>query len=110
MDIPSEDKRKFARIEIEFPVKLVQLDKEKDEKGQARNLSFEGIGFSTEKEFSPDIPVELVLKIPDTGKLITVKGKVIWSKPIGENTFRLGVNLENLDPSSLARVLKIKLE
>jgi hypothetical protein len=61
MDIPSEDRRKFPRIGIEFPVKLVQLDKEKDEKGQDHNLSFEGIGFSTEKEFSPDIPVEELL-------------------------------------------------
>jgi len=108
--MPREDKRKFARIEIEFPISLIQLDKEKDKKGQAYNLSFEGIGFSTDKEFSPDIPVELVLKIPDRGRLVTVKGKVIWSKPIGENTYRLGVSLENLAPSSLARLLKLKLE
>jgi len=110
MDILGEDKRKFVRIEIEFPVKLVQLDKEKDEKGQAHNLSFEGIGFSTDKEFSPDVPLELILKIPDESKLISVKGKVIWSKPIGENTYRLGVSLTSLDPSSLARALKLKLE
>ena len=110
MDISSEDKRKFARIEIEFPISLIQLDKEKDETGQAQNISFEGIGFSTEKEFLPNMPVELVLKTPDTGKLITVKGRVIWSKPIGENTFRLGVNLESLDSSFLVRALKLKLE
>lgn len=105
-----EDKRKFARIEIEFPISLVQLDRERDEEGQAHNLSFEGVGFSIGKELSPNIPVELVLKIPDRGKLATVKGKVIWSKPIRENTYRLGVCLEHLDPSTLARALKIKLD
>lgn len=107
---PREDKRKFARIEVEFPIRLLKLDQDKDENGIGRDISLEGIGVCAKKEFFKDGTLELQLKVPDGGKPILVKGKIIWSENMGGNTYRFGVSLENLDLSCLARAFKIKFE
>lgn len=105
-----KEKRKFARIELEFPVSFVRFDQEKDEKGIACDISLEGLGVYTKKEFSKGTPVALKLNIPDGGKPILVKGEVRWAKPVGGGNYRLGITVTNLCLSSLERAFKIKLE
>lgn len=103
-----ENKRRNPRIEIAFPVKLLQLDKDEDESGSAYDISFEGICLATSKELPLNVPVELLLKIPE-GKPVVVRGKVAWSKRISGNKYRFGVNLDGVEPACLARALRQKL-
>jgi len=104
-----ENKRQFARIEIELPAKFLQLDKETDEVVYIHDVSASGVSLTTTKKLQKDSPLELQLQIPDQGKTCYVKGKVVWVKPATENTYRIGVASENLDLSCLSRILKLKL-
>ena len=112
MDINSlkKDKRKFARIELEFPVSFVRFDQEGDEKGIACDISLEGVGAYTKKEFLRGASIALKLKIPDGGKPVLVKGKVRWLRHLGGDNYRLGITVADLCLFSLERAFKIKLE
>ena len=104
-----ENKRKFARIEIDIPAKFIQLDQDTDEVVFIHDVSASGISLTTTKKLEPNKPLELQLQIPDGGKSCYVKGKVVWVKSTASNTYRLGVTIENLDLSCLSRILKLNL-
>ncbi|MBM3245098.1 MAG: PilZ domain-containing protein [Candidatus Omnitrophica bacterium] len=104
-----ENKRKFARIEIEIPAKFIQLDQDTDEVVFIHDVSAGGISLTTTKKLEKNSPLELQLQIPDGGKSCYVKGKVVWVKPVSTDTFRLGITAENLDLTCLSRILRLKL-
>jgi len=105
-----ENRRKYARIDLEFPINLLQVDQEKDALGLVSDISCEGLGLWSKKSFSLGSPLEILLKIPDSERAIPVRGRIAWAKDLPDNSHRYGVRLENLDLSTLASAMKLKLQ
>lgn len=105
----AENKRKFARIEIEIPAKFIQFTEGKDEVAYVHDISASGISVVTSKRLSANSPLELQLQIPDGGKTVWIKGKVVWVRQATTNTYKLGISVENLDLDCLSRALRLKL-
>jgi hypothetical protein len=101
-----EDKRIFARLPVEFPLKFLNLGSNKEGYGQAQDISAKGLGMVTHDEFSPNTTVEFWLQIPDRGDPLYTRGEVIWSKRLAPNKYQTGVNLDRADLMGMSRAYR----
>ncbi len=102
-----EDRRVFDRFQARFPLRLLDLDTNKEIDAQAEDVSAKGVGFETDEELKLHAPLEMWLRIPDKGEPLYTRGKVAWSKRLEPNKFRVGVNLERADLMGISRLLRI---
>lgn len=101
-----EDRRIFSRFSVQLPVKFLNLSKNEEGTAETQDISAKGIGFSTSAEIAAQTPLEIWLKIPDKGEPLYTRGKVVWSKLVQPNKYRVGVDLEKADLMGLSRVLR----
>ncbi len=104
----SEDKRIFARLSADLPLRFLEPDANVEGEGNTRDISAKGIGFLANKELVPNTSLEMWLGIPDRGEPLYTRGRVIWSKMIKPNQYRTGVNLEKADLMGVSRVLRTR--
>ena len=71
------------------------------------DISAKGIGFVTSKELKVATPLEIWLKMPDTGEPLYLRGDVAWSECCGVDNFRAGVCLEKADLMGASRILRV---
>jgi Tfp pilus assembly protein PilZ len=102
-----EDRRIFERIPVKLPLKYLDLQSNKESLAQTRDISAEGIGLVTDREFLPGAPLEIWLEIPDKGEPLYVKAEVVWSRVIGLNKYRSGISLEKPQLLEISRVLRL---
>jgi hypothetical protein len=102
----SKDRRIFERFEASFPLRFIDLDRNKEGQAQVRDVSAKGLGLCAKNELLPQTPLEMWLDIPDKGEPIYTRGEVIWSKPSEPGLWRVGVDLEKADLMGMSRVLR----
>ncbi|MFA5090439.1 MAG: PilZ domain-containing protein [Candidatus Omnitrophota bacterium] len=107
-----EDRRMFARITLNVPLKFMDVHTGVEGVGETVDLSANGVGFiSAENKpiLSTGVGLEMWLNIPDQHEPLYVKGTVIWTKatPEGKKQ-RVGVSLEREELLHLARILWVK--
>jgi hypothetical protein len=101
------EKRKFVRLDIntkvKFQVKEVSGERVLEEKdsGTVKNLSVEGICFSSPRHLKSGSKIELNITLPGSRTPVDIKGEVVWSRPIvagkgSKNKFDTGVKLVNI--------------
>ena len=102
----TEDKRIFARIPASLPVRILNINSNRETEAKVEDVSAKGIGFVGEENLNPRTALEMWLKIPDKGEPLYTRGEVVWSKRLEGNKYRVGVNLEKADLMGLSRVLR----
>ena len=88
-----EEKRKFPRIERQFPIKYKDLRKTSEEfRGtMSKNISEGGIRFRSDRCISLACRLVVELNLPEVGKPIRAISKITWIKklPVGDD-FEVG--------------------
>lgn len=101
-----DDKRIFARFGVNYALKFLDLNNNKEGVAQTQDVSAKGIGIETTEALSPRTALEMWLQVPDKGQPFYTRGEVIWSKMIGPNKYRSGVELERADLMGMSRVFR----
>ena len=123
MDKPKEERRKYERFDtevkiyfhvdydIETTVKFQVVDKKKAKASStkysalSRNISAEGLCFTSEKKLEERDSLILEVYLPDEKDPIPMEGEVRWSQPISPNEtnkFNTGVKLITVNGKSVA--------
>jgi hypothetical protein len=101
------EKRRFVRLDIntklDFQINEVGGEQvlAESNSGIVKNLSVEGICFSSNKQLKAGSKIELSIALPGGPKPVAIRGEVVWSRPIEENKgakniFDTGVKLINV--------------
>jgi hypothetical protein len=107
MDKPEfSDRRRFDRIPVKIPVKLMDIDSSLEFTGQTRDISAQGVGLLTWQPLSPDAKLQIWLTIPNRLEPLQVTGKVVWSQKLNPDRYRVGVQLDKPRFLSMALVLE----
>ncbi|MFA6350618.1 MAG: PilZ domain-containing protein [Candidatus Omnitrophota bacterium] len=102
------DKRVFERFAASLPMRLIDLNNNREIQARTVDISAKGVGFMVSQELQERAPLEIWLDIPDKGQPLYTRGNVAWSKVTGANEYRVGVNLEKADLMGLSRVLRME--
>ncbi len=103
-----EERRMFERFNVDFPVKYLDLNTNREGTGKIINISAGGGGMIVTKErLSPSTLLEMQLCIPDDKDPLRANGKVIWSKIIKPDVYMAGVQFDKVDFMGVARALRM---
>lgn len=104
-----DDRRVFARIDAEFPLRFLDPVNSREGAAETLDISANGIGFITNEDLSVNTRLEMWLDIPDQHEPLYTRGEVVWSK-ISSDTQKqhIGIHLEKAELMGLARVLWLK--
>ena len=102
----STDKRLFARIPTELPIRLLASGQEEECSARTVDISANGIGLVCKEEFAPQTSLEMWLEMPETKSSFYTRGEVVWSHQIPESEeYRTGIRLEKAELLGLAPIL-----
>ena len=100
------DRRLFARLKMEFPIKVKIDSEDKRIEGVVNDIGAGGIGISTQINFESPQIVELWLEIPDGHEPFYTKGRIVWLKESQPALWRVGISFEEIDLMSLSRIFR----
>jgi len=112
--IDFSEKRQYARVALKCRV-VGRIEEEgpfsKEFTAIGKNLSAEGILFTSKKQFTTGNTLSLQMSFPDESAPIAIRGKVKWCVPLieaGERSvfFDTGVWFLNLDRNHLRILIK----
>jgi len=101
-----KERRRFVRFGRILPIKFKDLDTQQEGKGQSHDISAKGIGFITDTPLLEKANIEIWLYVADNHNPICFRGKVTWSNTVGPNSYRVGVDLGEVDFLGIARALR----
>jgi len=104
-----KERRVFERFSVEFPVKFLELNTNREGTGKIINISASGAGMIVTKEcLSPSMLLEMQFCISDDKDPIHASGKVIWSNMIEPYVYMVGVQFDKVDFMGIARALRLR--
>ena len=103
----SKERRQFVRFGRILPIKFKDLDSQQEGRGESRDISAKGIGFTTDIPISEHANIEILVYFANNRVPISLRGKVAWSTKVGSNSYRVGVDLAAVDFLAIARTLKV---
>lgn len=101
-----EDRRIFARFTAELSLQYANENSTKQIKAVTRDVCAKGIGIFTDEKLDPDSYITVALKMPDSGKEFSTRGRVIWSEQIEPNKYRVGIDLDKAELMGISIVLR----
>jgi hypothetical protein len=101
-----EDRRVFARLEVNFPLRFVDPYSGRECEGKVVDISANGVGMMTDFGLTEETQLEMWLDIPDHHESLRLQGKVVWSRIVSSRECRMGVLLKGQELLSLGRILK----
>lgn len=103
----SRDRRIFERFSARFPLRFIDLKRNKEGQAEVSNVSAKGLGIVAAEPFTADTPLEMWLDIPDKGEPVYCRGGVVWCKSgqPGQQCCA-GIDLEKADLMGLSRLLR----
>jgi hypothetical protein len=95
-----EDQRLFERIQVQFPVNI---------SGEAvsSDISAYGLGMISGTEPQSSADLEIWVNVPDQGQPLYARGRVVWCRPEGGKSYRMGIRLENAELMRFSRVMRL---
>ena len=96
------ERRKYARIEIELPVKYNMEDKPGEPKSaKTLNISAEGLCLLSDEKLEAGKKVTIDLDLVDNKPVVNLKAQVVWSAQREDlHAFANGIKIENIPKSS----------
>ncbi len=104
-----EDKRIFSRSQVNYPLRFLDLNSNRESDASTQDISAKGIGMEMGEELLPNTPLEMWIDVPDKGQPFYTRGEVVWSKRINQGRFRAGISLQKADLMGMSRVLRATL-
>jgi len=101
-----EDRREFVRFSVDFHLLFLDSKTGAEKEAQIRDVSAKGLGIITDEELNNDTILEMQIEVSDNEKPLYRRGKVVWSKQIEPNKYRIGISLENVDLIGISRILR----
>ena len=106
-----KERRLFERIRVSLDVKYKTLKALTWAKGIGRDISGRGIRIHLDKELKPGTLVQLKLMGKGLANPITVKGKVIWARPVyaddkKENYYDMGIEFTEASLVSIGKITR----
>jgi len=112
-----EERRKYVRLNVANEVNFRVRDKKTAEPlkaktpGVSKDISMEGICFSTEKQLEPGTKLDLEIMLSSESEPLILKGEVKWSRPLEAQAnlkamFETGVQLLTIQESDENRYLR----
>ena len=106
-----QERRRYIRIKDGTDIKVEVSDQK--ERGSisstARDLSFEGIRFRSDKEYKAGTSIALEIRIPDRAEPFRLRGEVRWCKLIqlqqNQAVYDTGVKLHTVEKSDETKYL-----
>ena len=103
-----KDRREFERFVVRLTVKFINLENGNKEKGITHDISAKGLGMVANEQVDKNIPLEMWLEIPEPRQEpIHVKGEVAWSQMVDRNTWRVGINFDQVNFLGVSRILRL---
>ncbi len=103
---PEIDKRLFERIPVAVSLHGTDLASGLEFQGYTHDVSGRGIGLISDRELLPGMPLQLVIRAPDGGEPLCVRGKVSWSRITESFQCRAGVVFDDVDLMGMSRILR----
>lgn len=103
---PDQDRRVFERILISLPVKLLDLDENRELEVNTCDLSAKGLGIVSNEYLKSGDRLELWLNMPDKREPFYTRGAVVWSKLQGKDEYRTGISLEKAEFMGMSRLFR----
>lgn len=105
---PSEgtEKREFVRFPVDLHFKFRGPNTNEEKEAQIQDISAKGIGIWTDKELPGNTILEMWIEFPNDGQVRYNKGKVVWSKEVEPNSYRVGISLEKVDLIGVSLILR----
>lgn len=104
-----EERRLFERFKVEFPLKYIDLNRNREGKGKLIDISAGGGGLLvTDEDLQPATPLEMEVYIPSIKEPLHAQGKVMWSTMTEPDVYRVGVQFDKVDFMDISRILRTK--
>lgn len=104
--LEKDDKREFVRFSVDLQLKFLDPNTNKEKEAQVHDINAKGIGILANEELAKDTILEMWIEVSSNEQPLYTKGKVIWSKQIEPNKYRVGISLDKVDLIGIARVLR----
>ena len=105
-DNNSMDRRMFARIPINLPIRFLPAQRDTECQGQTVDISANGVALTSQEELSPQTSLEMWLQLPGDRPPFYTRGEVVWSEPSEQAAgYTAGIRLERAELVDLAPVL-----
>ncbi len=102
----AREKRDFARFSIDLRVQFLDAANNKKGEAQARDISAKGIGIYTNEALPPKTEIELWVQVPNREEPMYIKGRVVWTKEVENNKYRVGICLDRTDLIGVSHILR----
>lgn len=101
------DRRIFERFQARLPLEFAETQSKRRISARTFDVSAKGLGMVTTEPFENNTPVEVWLDVPDAGEPLYNRGAVVYSKLVGINEYRTGIDLDKPDLMGMARILRM---
>ncbi len=105
----AEERRKFIRLEVPVDLKYIATGDAVRKEAITKDLSCEGLRFTSEKELGEGSSLELNLDIPDAPNPVHISGKVVWAKRLSledGSPFEVGIEFTKIEEDNKNTFLK----
>ena len=100
-----EDKREFQRYTVRLMVQVTGLEDKRVDIAYTHDISAKGAGLVCKEQFGKNSHIDLWLYSAIRGEPFYIKGEVVWSKVVDQNTWRMGIEFERADFMGISKVL-----
>jgi len=104
--LEKDDKREFVRFSVDLQLKFLDPKTNKEKEAQVHDINAKGIGILANEELAKDTTLEMWIEVSGNKQPLYTKGKVIWSKQIEPNKYRIGISLDKVDLIGVSRILR----
>jgi len=77
-----EERRKFIRLQVPVGIKYIVQGETERQEATTKDISCEGLRFSSGSEIKEGSNLEINLDIPKANNPVHIKGKVAWTKRV----------------------------
>ncbi len=101
-----EDQRIFERFNTNLTVRYLNSDTGQEGVARTQDISAKGLNLETRQPLPAHTILEVWLEMKNAGESLYSRGEVVWSKNIGADNYRAGVELEKADLMGISRILR----
>ncbi len=101
-----DERRIFERFSARLPTKFKDSRDEFGTDVFLRDASASGMHILTSEHMHLDDPVTLEVEIPDGGRPMVLRGRVMWSRPVNAVMWEVGLKFPEINFIKMSRLLK----
>ena len=105
----SEERRKFIRLEVPVELKYIATGGTARREVTTKDLSCEGLRFTSDEDLKKGSGLELNLDIPNASNPVHIDAKVVWTKRLSTedgSPFDVGIEFTKIEEDNKNTFLK----